>query len=250
MRVAGLVLAGGRSSRFGREKAAVEVAGRPMIAWVLDVLKPHCIDVAISAKPGTQAWAFGEGATCRMLADDPRDPQGPLAGLHAGLAWANTLGADLLASAPCDTPFLPHDMAPRLLEGWRPGDGARVAASPAGLEPLSALWPVPEALQVIAQTLGSGRHPPIRQVLDELRAVRVEFTDPRAFANLNTPADYAAATAQSDRKRAERLYSPKHDQNNNDDEDQAQAAGRIIAPRPAMAPCRQGAEKRQDKNDD
>jgi molybdopterin-guanine dinucleotide biosynthesis protein A len=196
MKVYGLVLAGGRSSRFGREKAAAEVAGRPMIAWVLDVLAPACAEVAINARPGAQASAFAQRAGCVILTDDPRDPEGPLAGVRAGLAWAHAHGADALATAPCDTPFLPADFVARLLHGWSPGDGARVAVSPEGLAPLCALWPISAALDLIGDTLTAGRHPPIRRVLEALRAERIAFPDPRAFDNLNTLDDYAAAISR------------------------------------------------------
>jgi len=193
MKVCGLVLAGGRSRRFGREKAAAEVAGRPMIAWVLDVLTPACVEVAINARLGTQAAAYAAQAGLKTLSDDPADPDGPLAGVRAGLAWAKALGADALATAPCDTPFLPADLVARLGAGWAPGGGARVAVSPAGMAPLCALWPLPSALDLIGETLAAGRHPPVRRVLEAVRAVEVEFPDPRAFDNLNTPDDYDAA---------------------------------------------------------
>jgi molybdopterin-guanine dinucleotide biosynthesis protein A len=193
VKVYGLVLAGGRSSRFGREKAAAEVAGRPMMAWVLDVLTRGCVEVAVNAGPGTRASAYGDGAGHVILADDPSDPPGPLAGVRAGLVWAKGQGADALATAPCDTPFLPADLVAGLLEGWTPGDSARVAISSAGPAPLCALWPIPAALDLIAETLAAGSHPSIRRVLEALRAVEVEFPDPRAFTNLNTVADYTAA---------------------------------------------------------
>lgn len=193
MKIVGLVLAGGRSSRFGREKAMAHVAGRPMIAWVLDVLKPDCAEVAISAKAGTEAADFADRMGYVTLPDEGADPQGPLAGVRAGLAWARAEGADALATAPCDTPFLPAGLVANLVRGWTLGDGARVATSPNGMEPLCALWPA-AALELIGETLAAGRHPPIRQVLERLRAVAVAFSDPTAFANLNTPLDYAAAT--------------------------------------------------------
>jgi molybdopterin-guanine dinucleotide biosynthesis protein A len=193
VKIYGLVLAGGRSSRFGREKAAAQLAGRPMIAWVLDVLIPSCVAVAVNARPGTQAAALGIAAGCKTLADDPSDPEGPLAGMRAGLVWAHAQSADALATAPCDTPFLPADLVARLFEGWTRGDGARVAVSTAGAAPLCALWPVAEALDLIGDTLAAGRHPPMRRVLEDLRALEVEFPDPRAFDNLNTPADFEAA---------------------------------------------------------
>ncbi len=193
MIVYGLVLAGGRSSRFGREKAAAEVSGRPMIAWVLDVLTPACRQVAVNAKLATRAADYGERAGCTILADDPSDPEGPLAGVRAGLGWAQAKGGDVLATAPCDTPFLPRDLVETLAQGWTPGAGARVAVSSAGPAPLCALWPIASALDVIGEALAAGRHPPVRRVLEALGAVEVAFSDAGAFDNLNTPADYRAA---------------------------------------------------------
>jgi molybdopterin-guanine dinucleotide biosynthesis protein A len=220
LKIYGLVLAGGRSSRFGQEKAAAEVAGRPMLAWVLDVLGPACVEVAVSAKPGSLASTLAERAAHPVLSDQACDPQGPLAGVRAGLLWAKAKGADLLASAPCDAPFLPPDLVASLAQGWSPGDGARVAVSPCGLEPVCALWPV-AALDLIHEALAGGRHPPIRHVLEQLRGVEVRFPDAHAFANLNTPADYAAAT---------RSDSAEQNQDDDDDQHQPEAAGRIIAP--------------------
>jgi molybdopterin-guanine dinucleotide biosynthesis protein A len=193
VKINGVVLAGGRSIRFGAEKAAAEVKGRPMIAWVLDVLTPACVEVAVNARPGSLASVYAEQAGLIRLADDPTDPEGPLAGLRAGLAWANTQGADALATAPCDTPFLPTDFVARLAAGWTPGDDARFAISSAGPAPLCALWPLPATLRLVSETLAAGRHPSIRQVLEALHAVAVAFPDPRAFDNLNTLVDYEAA---------------------------------------------------------
>jgi molybdopterin-guanine dinucleotide biosynthesis protein A len=216
VKVFGLVLAGGRSSRFGREKAAADLAGRPLIAWVVDVLAQGCAEVAVNAKAGSMAEAFARGFGLTRLTDDPTDPEGPLAGVRAGLAWARAAGGDALVTAPCDTPFLPQNLTPRLMFAAHGGARAAVACTGEGLEPLCALWRVhnyqdtrglsgaetaeglgeaapldPEIL--IAQAFATGRHPPMRDVLAKLAAVEVMFPDARAFANLNTQADYIAA---------------------------------------------------------
>ncbi|HUO46319.1 MAG TPA: NTP transferase domain-containing protein [Acidimicrobiia bacterium] len=86
----GVVLAGGASRRMGREKALVEVAGRPMIGWVTSALETVCDRVEIAGQIGGR----------RGLADPP-GVRGPLAGLRAGLA----LGQDLLLVA-VDQPWV------------------------------------------------------------------------------------------------------------------------------------------------
>jgi molybdopterin-guanine dinucleotide biosynthesis protein A len=180
--IAGLALAGGRSSRFGSEKAVVEIGGRTMLARALDALRPGCDALAVSARPGSGAAAIAEGLGLPVLADDPGHPEGPLAGIHAGLAWARGRGAERLLVAPCDTPYLPADYAARLLA---PG-GAAVAVAVAGGEdqPLCSVWQVGLASEVAA-AMQDGEHPSVGRLLRRLGATVVVFEDAATFRNLN-----------------------------------------------------------------
>ncbi|MBA3810398.1 MAG: NTP transferase domain-containing protein [Caulobacteraceae bacterium] len=75
--IGGLALAGGRSLRFGREKAAAILAGRPLLAWSLAALDARCEAVAVSASPGSEAEAMARVSRRAVLHDDPagaRDP--------------------------------------------------------------------------------------------------------------------------------------------------------------------------------
>ena len=185
--IGGLILAGGRSSRFGREKAVAEFGGEPLVASVWRVLRNGCSAVALSARPGSGAAAFAAANALPCLLDAPGDADGPLAGVRAGLLWAVSQGFGWLATAPCDTPLLPLNMV-SLLYASGQTSGAVVETSD-GMEPLCALWPV-SALD----TLGSPKeHPPIRRVLKHVGAACVRFEDAGAFTNLNTPEDYARA---------------------------------------------------------
>ena len=194
--IGGLILAGGRSSRFGREKALADLAGAPLITRVRDVLTRGASPVAVSAAPGSAAAAYAVGHGLACLHDDPADPPGPLAGLRAGLRWARAQGLRWLATCPCDTPFLPSDLVARLAAARSReeslGERGSFASTPAGVEPLCALWPV-AALERVEAAPG---HPSIRRVLADLGALEVRFDDHRAFANLNTPQDYAEALAR------------------------------------------------------
>ena len=176
----GLVLAGGRSRRFGREKAAVLLNGTPMLAHVVGRLRPSVARLAINARPiaGRAAWAAEHALPC--LADRPGDPDGPLSGVRAGLAWAAAEGADLLATVPCDTPRLPADLVARLAAALTPATGAAVARTPSGPQPLCTLWRC-DGLTAVEAVL-TGGHPPMRLVLVGLSAVEVAFENPDAFA--------------------------------------------------------------------
>lgn len=187
----GVVLAGGRSSRFGREKALADLDGAPFIARICAVLQAGCDRTAINAPPGSAAAHFAVERGLACLPDPPAGPEGPLAGLLAGLAWAAAEGADLLCTAPCDTPRLPADMVERLANGLGANAGAAVARTNDGLQPLCAIWRV-EALAAVRRLTAGGAHPAVRAVLTVAGYVDVAFDDAEAFGNVNTPAEYAA----------------------------------------------------------
>jgi molybdopterin-guanine dinucleotide biosynthesis protein A len=185
--IAGLALAGGRSSRFGSDKAVAMAEGRPMLARVLDRLRAGCDLLAVSAPPGSAAAALAREMGVETVIDDPADPEGPLAGVHAGLRWAAARGAERLLTAPCDTPYLPADYAARLLGG----DAGRPQVAVAGgeIEPLCACWPV-SLTPDLAEALRAG-HPGVGRYLAALGAEAVRFEDAAGFRNVNRPADLA-----------------------------------------------------------
>lgn len=190
--VAGLVLAGGRSSRMGQDKALLALAGRPLIAHVLDRLMPQVGCVAVSFNGDAAALAH---LGLPLLQDGAPDRPGPLAGVLAGLDWAAGIGADWLATVPVDTPFVPRDLVARLAAAAVPGGGPVLAASDSGLHPTAALWPV-RLREDLRLALDQGQRRVAGWALDQ-GAVTVQFssggTDP--FVNLNTPEDLAAAEA-------------------------------------------------------
>jgi molybdopterin-guanine dinucleotide biosynthesis protein A len=173
----------------GVDKAFVVLAGRPLIAHVLDRLEPQVERVLISANGDPARFAaFG----CRVVADDA--PQGPLSGILAALNAAAAMGATHVVSTPVDTPFLPGDLVPQLLltaEG-SPG-GLAIAADATGDHPATALWPVGLA-PALSAFLAAGEAKVTRFTAAQ-GAARADFPDRRAFLNLNTPEDLAAAEA-------------------------------------------------------
>jgi len=191
--IVGIVLAGGRSVRFGGEKAAAGLAGTPLLIGAARRLQRTCSAVAANVRPGTQAEDIARADGLPLLYDVPGDALGPLAGVKVGLMWARDLGATALAVSPCDVPLLPDDLFVRL--GEAAGDGPAMAATAAGDQPLCALWPV-SALPKVAAALQGGAHPPTWRLLQTLGATRVRFEDEAAFVNVNTQADLAAIAAR------------------------------------------------------
>ena len=187
--VAGLVIAAGRSARFQGEKAAADLAGRPLLLWAVQRLQRSCGLVAANVRPGAESERLARAAGLPVLHDLPGDAAGPLAGIRAGLIWARDQGALALAVSPCDVPLLPEDLFPRLIA--EAGGGAALAETADGAQPLCAVWPV-SALRQVTEALQAGQHPATWLVLQGLGAKRVRFADASAFANVNTRADLAA----------------------------------------------------------
>jgi molybdopterin-guanine dinucleotide biosynthesis protein A len=192
-KVCGVVLAGGRSVRFGGEKASTLLAGKPLVLWAVERLKSACAEVAVNARPGSEAEALARAAGLTVLHDLSGDAAGPLAGVRAGLLWAQTRSAQALAVSPCDAPLLPADLFVRLVAAA--GEGAAMAETTDGNQPLCALWPA-SALAQLEAALAGGAHPATWRMLDSIGARRVHFADAAAFANLNTRAELAAIAAR------------------------------------------------------
>jgi molybdopterin-guanine dinucleotide biosynthesis protein A len=186
--VVGVVIAGGRSRRFGAEKAVAELGGRPLLLWAAERLARCCSRVAVNTRPGTGAESLAHALQLTVLTDAAGDPDGPLSGVKAGLLWAREQGATHLAVSPCDVPLAPDDLYPRLLAAA--GEGAALAETSEGRQPMCAVWPV-SALPAIVSALASGEHPPTWRMLEEAGAQKVLFASHSRFANLNTREDLA-----------------------------------------------------------
>jgi molybdopterin-guanine dinucleotide biosynthesis protein A len=136
--VAGLVLAGGRSSRMGGGNKALEVlAGRTLLQRVVDRITPQVDEVALSVEKPSAAFAvFG----LAQLPDPAPGHNGPLAGLLSGLRYFQAQQGWVLL-APCDAPFLPPDLAARLREQSNAAATASAVVSHEGqLQPTFSIW--------------------------------------------------------------------------------------------------------------
>lgn len=183
----------------GGDKPLLRLAGRPMLAHVIERFRPQVASLAISATGDTDRFAaFG----LPVLADPIEGHAGPLAGILAGMRWAESSmsSALFLASAAADTPFFPANLAARLREARPRGEDAiALAASSGGTHGTFGLWPIALAADLEAFLRAGGRkvmdfadrHPRLAVAFDGLLLPGGETIDP--FFNVNTPEDAARA---------------------------------------------------------
>lgn len=189
--VTGLVLAGGMGRRMeARDKGLVSFRGRPMVAHVIDRLRPQVDALVINANRNADAYAaFGYP----VVPDRIEGFAGPLAGLHTGLLAAET---PWVVTVPCDTPFLPHDLVARLARAIEQTD-ADIATVRTGVQPHPVFALVARNL---APALSAFLHDGGRKIdrwFGQQRAIEVVFPDESAFANINTPDELAEHESRS-----------------------------------------------------
>lgn len=168
-RILGAVLAGGRSSRFGSDKALALFERRSLLDHAVDALSVQVDAVVICGRSQT-------GRPC--LPDRPGPDLGPLGGLAAALRHALDQGYEAVVSTGCDTPMLPPDLVSRLRRAG--------AASYVGDLPIVGLWPAGLS-PAIDRFLAASPSRSMRAWSACARAVAIDL--PRPVPNINTTLD-------------------------------------------------------------
>ncbi len=185
-RMTGVVLAGGLGRRMGGvDKGLQLLNGETLVAQVVARFAPQVDRLLINANRNPDAYAqFGYP----VVPDAMPDFAGPLAGLHAALSVANT---PLVATVPCDSPFLPHDLVSRLFLALTDAN-AEIAVAQTGDQPHPVFCLCRrDLLPHLSEYLRSGRRR-FEGWYASLNAVLVAFDDqPGAFENINSPDELA-----------------------------------------------------------
>lgn len=184
------ILAGGKSSRMGENKALLSFRGHPMISAVADAARPVAAELFVVADEGPPYLALG----LKTVADVHKG-RGPLGGLHAALTASRTEATLLLA---CDIPLVSTSLL-RYLAAFSSDAPARVAEIDGRIHPLCAVYDK-RCLPVIEQLIADDRLA-MAVLLDAVSAQRVTITPdlsfyrPNLLTNINTPATLRAAEA-------------------------------------------------------
>ena len=182
----GVVLAGGASSRFGADKAAALLRGKPLLSHVCERALPQVDRLVINRNTRTLP---GLPIEYEVIPDD-WPGEGPLAGIVKALDYAGAHGFAQVASFPCDTPIFPTDLVRRLEDQLVAAKAGCCMARQGGREQRAlALWNVACAPVLKARFLSGMRR--LGDVSDAIDTTVADFT--HGFLNINTPGDLAEA---------------------------------------------------------
>ncbi|MHA6288159.1 molybdenum cofactor guanylyltransferase [Maricaulis sp. CAU 1757] len=183
-----VILAGGRGRRMGGGKPERPFRGRRLIDPVLDRVAAWSVPAVICVRERDQVAGSGLDQII-----DRQDVEGPLAGLLSAFSWAQGAGLDHVLTLPCDTPFLPENVLPKLRRASIMAGAPAVAFSAGRRHPVCAVWPVVSA-HAVAAYAGTGRTS-LSGALSACQSVDVCWTDEQVdrFCNINTMEELAGA---------------------------------------------------------
>jgi molybdenum cofactor guanylyltransferase len=185
----GFITAGGRSSRMGKDKAWLELAGRPMIEHVIAALEPATTDISIIANDPEYA-RLGY-----PVYSDSQPGIGPLEAIRTTLRNSNSPRALLVG---CDLPFVSSELFRCLLSIGGDHDAVVPMSADQRLEPLCAIY-CRRVLAVVDALIARGERK-VSPLFDLVATRLVRFDELRHLAgsevffdNVNSPEDYARA---------------------------------------------------------
>ncbi len=185
----GLVLAGGASTRMGRDKAALDYHGKSQLEWTFELAAEVCAATFVSVRPDQR-----DDPTRKTLPQivDLQPGIGPIAGIASALQQHPKAAWLVLA---CDLPFITRDVLTNLLAQRNPHAIATAYRSAHdGLpEPLCAIWE-PSAREAVLAYIAAGKQCP-RKLLINSNAHLVALPDARALDNINTGTEFEQASA-------------------------------------------------------
>jgi len=182
-----VVLAGGQSTRMGRDKALLPVSGRPMIEHIVSQLRPHFSQILVSADDASK-FSFLD----LEVVPDRRPRQGPMMAISSALERSRN---DLCFVVSCDVPRLPAPLMLRLLREARGGADVVVPVDHNSLyEPLFAVY-----RRRIKPLLDRALEQQVRRIVriyEDCDVKTVQLAEGEAPLNLNTPVDYERFTRE------------------------------------------------------
>lgn len=201
MDIEAFILIGGKSSRFGSDKASTTFGETSLLERTSATIEAAFPNARIKCVAANENQAAAKYATAKGLkvVCDMYENRGPLGAVAAALARAQTEWTFILA---CDYPFISAELLLRLV-GFISEETDSIAPIQRDgmVQPLCSLYRVKPSLKLVRKMLDTDQSPPLKKMLERARTRFVTFNElcdlPNAsnfFQNINTPDDLQTAT--------------------------------------------------------
>lgn len=187
-KIAGVIIAGGQARRMGNaDKAFITLAGKPMIQYVINALRPQVGELLVNANRDLETY---RSLGFPVISDRNSNQQGPLAGIAAALEASSQ---EWVQITPCDGPLLPSDLATRLhRQTEKAGSTVCIPHDGTRLQPLFGLFHRTLATD-IHRFLDAGDRK-LQLWLEHHEITIADFSDQaECFININTPEERTLA---------------------------------------------------------
>lgn len=186
--ITGIILAGGLARRMGgKDKGLINVAGKPLIEYVIEALRPQVNSLIINTNRNLDSY---KNYGVPIVVDSVSGFHGPLAGMASCMC---VVDREYMVTVPCDSPNLPDDLVTRMYAGLT-GENAEISVAHDGnyIQPVFALMKT-NLLDSLLEFLDGGDRK-ISNWFEKHRLATVDFSDkPETFININTPEDIKQA---------------------------------------------------------
>ena len=181
-----VILAGGRSTRMGTDKAVINFQGKRLVDILIGRFAAKAAPILLSAREDYDAGL-------KTISDDPDAPGGPVGAIFSVAARLRGIEAGIegFVTVPVDAPFAPRD----LMEKLSANRTCAVAEDDHRIHPTFAYWRCDIVNAVRATHDHDERAPSLQWLARQCGSETVRWTDPTLFMNINCPDDLIAAAA-------------------------------------------------------
>ena len=188
--ILGAILAGGQSSRMGKDKLFLELNNKKLIEHTIDKVKKYLNEVIIITNQNNDFFLRNNLTTVK---DCIEGQLGPLVGILTAMKWAreNLKKCSWVATFPCDTPFFPETIIKNFIEESKKKESLLLSASSHGRKHnIFGLW----SLDLYDKLENDLVNKKIRKVQDwteknKIKNLEFKFKDYDPFFNINTQED-------------------------------------------------------------
>lgn len=180
-KITGIILAGGKSIRMGKNKALVKYKQKRLIDWAINIINPLVDYLIISSNEPIPKVPY-------LMVKDEIENIGPIGGLYSALKKSQTKVNIIIA---CDTPKIPSELYEKLILKSKGYDAVIPVHEDGTYEPMVALYSK-KILKIIEKQIANKDYK-MQNLIAKLKICKYKLTHSKPFMNMNTPTDLTSS---------------------------------------------------------